>query len=228
MQLRSPAAFRRLTTSFAIVLGLQSVWILAAELMRPEANYFPINAAAAKVAADSSTSAATAARIGWPRGDLRTEYAIALNAGLLGGMESRSLARNPERINEPNDVAETAASLNPADARPWLLLATNAQSASNWERAFAELKMSYYTSSYSDELFPLRIQIVARSPHTADEELSSFIEFEIGVAIRSKPELKRYIETAYRTASPEGRRFFETSLTKIDPKYLTTIKNAKP
>jgi hypothetical protein len=104
----------------------------------------------------------------------------------------------------------------------------NAQAASNDPKTLTLLKMSYYTSPYSDALFPMRIQVATGSPSIADEELSSYVEYELGVVVGRKPDLKRSVAPAYRTASPAGRRFFETVLEKLDPAYLAELKALKP
>jgi hypothetical protein len=213
---------------FAIALGLQAIWILTAELTRPEMRYFPVDAAEAKVAAAHNPSAAAVAWLGWPRGDLWTDYAVTANATALGDRESGVTRNASDLDNHAEAIAETAAKLAPSDARVWLLLANRARAASNADGALAQLKMSYYTSPYNDDLFPLRIQIAAQLPSISEEELGSFVEYELGVVIRNKPGLKGFIAPAYRKASPAGRRFFEIVLAKLDPKYLAELRTAKP
>ena len=178
-----------------------------------------------RTSALQNSAAATAAWVGWPRGELWTDYAVTANAGSIGAMNASSPSRADDRASS---VAETAAILEPSNARSWLLLAMNAQAASNDSKALALLKMSYYTSPYSDALFSLRIEVATRSPSIADEELSSFVEYELGVVGGQKPDLKRYIARAYRTASPAGRHFFESALAKLDPAYLAELKALKP
>lgn len=229
MPLQSPILVRSCAAGFAVVLGLQAALILGAELTRPKMRFFPGNGTEANAAHTHNSSAATAAWIGWPRGDLWTDYAVTANASVIGEIEDGTIS-SPSSLNKGAPrVAEIAATLAPSDARAWLLLAMdNAQAASNAGKALAQLKMSYYTSPYNDELFPLRIQVAARSPSIADDELSSFVEYEIGVVLRHKPSLKRAIASAYRIASPAGIRFFETTLAKLDPKYLAELKISKP
>ena len=228
MPLQPPVMVRSFGAGFAVVLGLLAAWIIAAELIRSDMRFFPGNAAEAKTAAMKQSSAAVAAWIGWPRGELWTDYAVTANAALIGDMKDGKLAGASGLDNSARGVAETAATLAPSDARAWLLLAMNAWSESNDDKAAALLKMSYYTSPYSDDLFPLRIQIAARSPRTADEELNSYIEYELGVVVSHKPNLKRSIASAYRAASPTGRLFFDRSLAKLDPNYLAELKATKP
>ena len=223
--LHAPVLIRPFVTGFALVLGLLAAWIMAAELSRPSLGAFPANVVEAKAMAQQNSAAATAAWIGWPRGELWADYAVTANAGSIGATN----ASGPSRADDAaNGVAETAAKLTPSDARTWLLLAMNAQTSANDPKTLALLKMSYYTSPYSDALFPLRIQVATRSLSITDEELSSFVEYELGVVVGQKPNLKRSIAPAYRTASPAGRRFFESALAKLDPAYLAELKASKP
>lgn len=216
--LHAPVFLRPFATCFALVLALLAVWIVAADLTRPPPLAFPANAAEAKVIAAQNSAAATTARLGWPRGELWSDYAVTANAALTG-------ATNDTRAKEDaNGVAETAAALAPSDARVWLMLAMNASSSLNDAHTAALLKMSYYTSPYSDVLFPLRIQIATRSPSIADQELGSFVEYELGVVAGHKPNLKRFIAPAYRSASPAGRGFFENALKTLDPALLAELR----
>lgn len=221
--LHAPVLLRPFATGFALLLGLLAAWIIAAELSRPSLGSFPANAVEAKAVALKNAAAATTAWVGWPRGELWADYAVTANAGAIGAMNAGSSSRADDHAN---GVAETAARLAPSDARSWLLLAMNA--LVNDSKTLALLKMSYYTSPYSDALFPLRIQVATRSPGIADEELSSFAEYELGVVISQKPDLKRSIAPAYRTASPAGRHFFDSALAKLDSAYLAELKALKP
>ncbi len=218
--LHASVQLRPFATGFAVVLGLLATWTLAAETTRPRLGYFPADAAEAKAAAQENSSTAAAAWFGWPRGDLWADYAVTANAGLISG----TIAPPSRPDDHANDVAETAATFAPADARSWLLLAMSAQAASNVAKATALLKMSYYTSPYSDGLFTQRLQTATRSQSIADEELASYVEYELGVVIGQKPDLKRSIGLAYRSASSAGRQFFEGALAKLDPNFLNELK----
>jgi hypothetical protein len=224
----SPIRIRSLTTAFAVVLGLQAAWIVAAELIRTRPVFFPATAVKAKSAIADNSAAATAAWIGWPRGELWADYAVTANAGMIGSFETASSgAVSPNQA--ANSIVATAAALAPSDARAWVLLAMNAQSVSSdvksASKILAPLRMSYYTSPYSDDLFPLRIQVATRSSAINDEELGIYAEYELGVVIRNKPALKPAIALAYRNASPAGRAFIERVLTKLDANYLSELKS---
>jgi predicted small integral membrane protein len=223
--LHPPVFFRPLATGFAAVLGLLAAWTLAAEATRPSLGYFPTTAAETKLAAAENGLAATAAWLGLLRGNLWTDYAVTANAGLI----EAAMGNAPIRADaHAQDVAETAALSAPSDARSWLLLAANAQAASNSANTTALLKMSYYTSPYSDALFPLRIHVVTRSTSIADDELATFVDYELSVAVGQKPGLKRSIAAAYRAASSGGRRFFDGALAKLDTSFLNELKSARP
>lgn len=224
MSPKSPVLVRGIGTCFAIVLALQAAWIVAPELIRPGVDIFPANATEANASAANDDAAATAAWIGWPRGELWIDYAVAANAGRVDDLESNAPSA-PGPNATAKAAAETAASLEPADARAWVLIALNAQTSPNNSGVLAPLKMSYYTSAYSDELFPLRLAIATRSPDIADEELSIYVEYELGVVIAHKAELRPAISRAYRNASPAGRAFFDQTLAKLDPKYLIDLKS---
>jgi hypothetical protein len=224
----SPIVVRRFAAFFAAVLGLQAAWIMAAELTRPAMPFFPGNAVSAKMAATKAASAANAAWLGWPRGELWSDYAVTANAKLLNELESGAVSGAAGINDGARNVAETAATLAPSDARNWVLLAMNQMAAGNYGKALAQLKMSYYTSPYSDDLFPFRIQTAARSPSNTDEELSSYVEYELGVIVRQKPDLKRWIASAYGNGSSAGRQFLNQALNKVDPAYLAQLKAAKP
>jgi hypothetical protein len=226
---KSPTSIRAYASAFALVLGLLSVWLIAAEATRPKLPFFPKNGAEAKASTMHRSVAATAAWIGWPRGGLWVDYAITINAALLANFEDGITDKADHPAQNAFAASETAARLDPSDARVWLLLASaNEQSASNSSRALAQLKMSYYTSPYSEHLFPLRIQIVARSTAPFDDELSSFIDYELGMIVRDEPALKQTIGLAFRSASPAGRQFLAASMGKHDQKFLSKLKAANP
>lgn len=223
--LHQPILIRPFAISFAVLLGLLAAWIMAAELARPNLAFFPSSPIEAQTAASHNAAAATAAEFGWPRGELWVDHAVTAHANMIGAVIAGGSTRIPDGAA---GVAETAATLAPADPRAWLLLAANAQAAGDDTRASALLKMSYYTSPYSDALFPLRIQTATRSSSTADEELSSFVEYELGVAVGHKPDLRPAVAAAYRAASQSGRAFFDKALAKLDPNYLAQLKATKP
>jgi hypothetical protein len=229
MLLKPSSLVRTCAAGLASILAIQSAWILAAELTRPKTHFFPRTGIDARDAATHNSAAAAAARIGWPRGDLWNDYAVTANAPVVSVIEDGVMPTASSLNNDTGHVAERAARLAPSDPRAWLLLAMeNMRSESDEGKALAQMKMSYYTSPYNGDLFPLRMQIAARLPGITDEELNSFVEYELGIAIRKNPSLKPSIASAYRAAGSAGRRFFETTLEKQDPSFLAELKTTKP
>ncbi len=226
---RSANRLRLYTAIFAGVLGLQAIWLLAAEITRASLPFFPTSDAEAKTVAAQNAAAAAAARIGWPRGDLWVDYAMTEDAVLLGVIESGIISNAQGSNDKIYLMTEYAATLAPYDSRAWLMLAaTNIQSGSKSSEILAQIKMSYYTSANDVRLMPIRIQIATRSSVIADNELQSFVENDIRTIILQKPDLKRAIALAYRGASPSGRRFLEGKLAELDPKFLPELQGGKP
>ncbi len=223
----SPALLRLSAAVFAALLGLQAAWIVAAELSRPSLPFFPVNKADAEEATARHSAAAAAAHIGWPRGDLWVEDALTAAATVLSNV-ANGVTEKITR-NQSYGIAQTAAALAPSDARIWLVLATlNRETSSNDSAALAQVKMSYYTSPYDEDLFPLRIQIIARSAAINDDELRGFVEYEVGMVIRERPDLKQAVVSAYRNGSPAGRRILEAAVGNKDPQLLAELRAIGP
>lgn len=224
MPFQSPLHVRGLALCLATILSLQALWIVVAELVRPDMNVFPRTAEEAKGTASSKSASGVAANIGWLRGQLWTAYAIALTAAQIGDVETGGRIDTLPPEPDAKRAMEIAATLSPSDARTWLLMSMSAQS----EMATAQLKMSYYTSPYSADIFPLRIHVAVQSPSIAEDELSGFVEFELGTALRNTPNSKDIVASAYRAARPPGRHFLETALAKLDSRFLSELKIPRP
>jgi len=76
MNAPSHIGFRLATPAFALVLGLQCIWLLLAELSRPNLTRLPTDAQAAAAAVKQRSNATWAASIGSIRGDLWAESAF--------------------------------------------------------------------------------------------------------------------------------------------------------
>jgi len=210
---------------FALVLGLQSAWIIAAELLRPQLPYFPKTDAEAQVTAAALSAAETSAAIGWPRGDLSVEYALALNAPILAALENGAPIAAIRAQKNSLAATEGAAALSPSDARAWLMLAAAASvSGPRTVRPLAPLKMSYYTSPYNDALFPIRLALAVQPANRPGDELQGLVVDEIARWLRAHPGQKQPIVQAYRHASPAGRALLETSIGGIDAKLASELQ----
>jgi hypothetical protein len=219
---RSPFRFRVNIMIFAGVLGLQATWLLAAELIRPT---FPGDKVTEEKAAAVRSAAAVAASLGWVRGDLWADSAVALWSGLATKIEGASPSQMGEPIQQARAAAERAAKLAPHDSRVWLLLA-----ALDWRfdwiahKVSGPLKMSYYTGPNELALTPLRIHIATSSDSITDPETQNLVAGEIRTIILHQQNLKPSIVAAYRDASPEGKEFIEAAIGDLDKDFLATIR----
>jgi hypothetical protein len=224
----SPIAFRPLVWGFAGLLVLQAVWLLVVELVRPQMPYFVVDQAAAQAAKSNRARAVVAARIGLVRGDLWADDAISVSAGVVGNLFHFDGAPTEQTYADAEQAALRAARLSPHDARAWLLLAAAALRPGRTKEDVAEpLKMSYYTGADDPALMPLRLRVATRSEAVNDEELQLLVAQDIGAVVLRHAELKTEILGAYRDASPVGQQFIETSLAKLDPALLDTVRRAR-
>lgn len=216
---RTPISFRIFVTVFSLLLGLQAAWLLSAELTRVSLPFFPTDKTEIEYASAKQDQAASAALLGWLRGDLWADYALAADSRLLTAATTNDKAEL---------VSDRAVAHAPYDARLWLLLAAiNAHAGRTDDKTIAQLNMSFYTSPNDTRLMPLRLRIATQFQAMTDDELQNLIEHEIRAAQR-KPELKPMIAAAYREASPAGRQFIEAKLTVLDPKFLSDLRSNRP
>jgi hypothetical protein len=216
MRVPSHIAFRLAALAFAILLGLQCIWLLLAEFYRPGVN-LPTDAAAAATAAKQRNDATRAAAVGAVHGDPWAESAFTF-ADLLWG----NAGDNPE----PSRVFQEAlARLDhaiddaPHQSGAWLLLAGLAtrHPMPNLDPVEA-LKMSYYTGASEQELMPLRLRIALQSKAFDDPEMQRFVGQDLRLAL-ARQQRSTVIE-AYSAASPAGKSFTEHIVREIDPELL--------
>ena len=206
----------------AALLGMQCVWLLAAELVRPGVDRLPTDPASAAAAAEHRDAAFWAASIGAVRGDLWAESAFT-NADLLWGNKG---ARGNENIT--GTLASARASLDhalndsPHLSSAWLLFAGLAAGfPSLGLDATTLLKMSYYTGPSEQRLVPLRLRIAVHSDQFSDVEVRQFVGRDIHFLLAGKQ--KSAIAEAYNTASSAGKSFIEQTVKDIDPSALGAL-----
>jgi hypothetical protein len=214
---RSQFAFPFCALVFAVLLGVQALWLLVPELARPRIPFFPVDRASAESAAEHRGLAGFAAEVGVVRGDLWADYALALSAGLLD--ESGDVAESTR------NVAITAAKLVPTDSRMWLLLALIDQRRDQPGHGISgPLKMSYYTGPNAMDLIPTRLQLAVSSTAINDPELQDLVTREIRTIVTRRPELRPALLRAHRAASSEGRRFIEAKVGDLDRNLLASLR----
>ena len=224
MNQQSHSAFRLATSLFAILLGVQCVWLLLAELSRPGFYRLPTDVASAATARDKRIRATWAARIGAIRGDLWAESAFTyadLMWGNVGGGGNLTQARSS---------LEHALSDEPGQSSAWLLLAgLAARDQLPGIDAKEAVRMSYYTGPSELELMPLRLRVAVHSDAFSDVELRDSISREVRLLFAHQQ--KSAIVAAYNAAPPAGRQFIEQTAREIDPsaaESLTTNARGSP
>jgi hypothetical protein len=210
-------AFRLATSLFATLLGIQCVWLLLAELSRPNIHRLPTDAASAATAQSKRIDATRAAMIGAIRGDLWAESAFAY-ADLMwddvGGDANLAQARLS---------LERALADEPDQSGAWLLLAGL---ASRYQLPSIDVKeavrMSYYTGPSELELMPLRLWIAINSDAFSDIELRDIVSREVRMLFTHQQ--KSAIAAVYNAAPSVGRRFIEQTIREIDPSAAETLR----
>jgi hypothetical protein len=204
--------FRVSALLLAVIVGLQALWLLIAELAPPPLPFSPAGKQGADAVAADRGRATLVRTLGVARNDLWTNCAIAL--ALERALERVPPATAPS--NEVRSLIECAILVGPHDARSWLLLAV----LEGNRDLGGPLKMSFYTGPNDASLMPMRLAIATRSDVIADPELQVVVTNDLRTIVLRRPNLKPAIEAAYRDASPDGKRFMETAVAKLDPNFV--------
>jgi hypothetical protein len=212
-------AFRLVTSLFAILLGVQCVWILLAEFSRSDIHRLPTDAESAAAAQNERISARRAALIGAIRGDLWAESAFTY-ADLMWG-DVKGGANLVQARSSLNHALTDA----PQQSSAWLLLAGLASRYQLPSKDAKEaLRMSYYTGPSELELMPLRLWVAIHSDPFSDIELRDFISRELRLLFTHQQ--KSAIVAAYNAAPPAGRQFIEETIGAIDPSATESLRRS--
>lgn len=200
--------------TFAVLLALDAVWMVAPELSR----------AASNIGASRGAGACAASRIVLVRGDLWTACALADADPFRTDRSVEDAGMSGEVAVRARGAVERAVVLAPHDARAWLILA-DFEARFDWtsRKGAAALRMSYYTGPNETALIPMRLATFARLDVSADPELRQLVGHELTTVIKRKPNLSWAIGAAYRDALPAGKKFLETTVREIDPKFLALL-----
>jgi hypothetical protein len=214
----SHTAFRLITLLFAMLLGLQCVWLLTAELSRSRIHRLPTDVPAAAAAGQSQPKARRAAALGIIRGDLWAEAGFTY-ADLLWGDGSAELSPElAQALSALDHAVETA----PHQSGAWLLLAGLAsRHASTGVDPVEALKMSYYTGPSEPDLMLPRLRIAARSPTFSDVVFRDFVNRDVRLLLAHQQNAT--LASVYSTASPAGKHFLELTVDHIDPAAAKTL-----
>jgi len=214
--------FRLATLLFAILLCMQCIWLLAAQISRPWLVRLPIDAQAATGAAQQHTAAALAALIGAFRGDLWTESAFTdadLLVGENAGAESADVMQKLARVRANLEHALKSA---PAQPGAWLFRAGLALHYPTLGFDASEaLKMSYYTGPSQQDLIPARLRIAMRLNPFGDTDLSILVRRDLRLLIAQKQ--YSAVNQAYNAATSSGKQFIEEVVGVLDPSALKSL-----
>jgi hypothetical protein len=208
--------------AFAVLLALQSVWIILPELIRPSPPAFPHDARSLSINSSERNRAGWAAKLALIRGDLWAEAAIEQSPELIRDVGSQKGAQSADQPGLARAAAEKAATLSPHDSRVWLLLA--GLDCLQHRKVSGALKMSYYTGPNEVALMPPRLHVATCSDAVDDAELQTLVASEIRLIITHEQNLEPVILAAYQDASPSGKRFIETVVGDFDPGLMATIR----
>jgi hypothetical protein len=226
MERPSNIVLRLATLLFALLLGIESAWLVLADSFRSGIKRLPTDAAAATAARTKRPDATSAAEAAVIRGDLWAEAAFTY-ADLLWSDAKPGDGLLTQEVASARSALDHALDHGPHQSGAWLLraglasryslLGVNAQEA---------LKMSYYTGPSEQDLMPLRLRIAMLSEAFSDSELNELIERDVRLLFSHQK--KSPIASAYNAASPAGKRFIEQAVGKIDPTAIKSIRSGAP
>jgi hypothetical protein len=219
--------FRLCFLAFAGILVIQSIWLVAPELIRPGIDRLPTDARTARYAADARGRAVLAAEIGIVRGDLWAESAFTY-ADLLWANRDPSPALTRE-LDQAHALLDKALTYAPLNTGAWLLLAGLA-SRFHWShpQPIEALKMSYYTGPNEVSLSSLRLQIAMDTQAFSDPDMQQFVSRDLRLICCRQPELDPGLLEAYERASSLGKQFIRQTLGGVNPAYAVMLRAGAP
>ncbi len=208
--------------------ALFSVWLILAELIRPNLPAFPVNAAAARTAAENRTRSIVAASSAQVRGDLWTAAAVDAAAPMGFGLALTGPSAANGQI-EDRSTFERAVRWSPANSRAWLAFAAANLGGGAAEPSVSELlKLSYLTGPNEIDLVPMRLAVVARGSALDDADVRQFARHDLENVLQHAPDLRPAIVEAYRRGSPRGQQFIAAAVGELDPAFLKQFPAAAP
>ncbi len=215
----------------AVLLGIHTVWVLTAELARPniaEDSRFPIIVPAQDINWVRMTSDA-AASIGLIRGDLWSERVLVDASNILTYRAAAPTSLTPQEALAAMSAAERALSCRPINSRIWLAIAALSSGvAAQHAKSNEQLKMSYYTGPNDKSVMAHRLKSIVRFQALDDLDLREAVRREIRTILLRVPELRPTVMAAYLEAQPQDREFFETAVSATDPNFAAALRAARP
>jgi hypothetical protein len=210
--------------ALAVFLGIHSLWVLAAELVRPTfpvQSVFPVRIPSQDINS-KRIAAAMAASIGFVRGDLWSDRVLVDAANVLGDQATPTNALSPDAAEAVTAAAQRALSSRPIDSRTWLVLAALSSNHGD-DRAIQQLKMSYYTGPNDRAVIGYRLKLATDFHALDDADLREAARREIRTILLRASDLRAVIAAAYRTAQPKEREFIEMTVAATDPRFAAKL-----
>jgi hypothetical protein len=214
--------FRQFTLFGAIVLLLQSFWLLSAQFARSSVDRLPMDGVTAIGAAQQRDQAARAASLGSVRGDLWA-YDAYTYANLL--FREKTQHEEPDVLR---DLTEAYAALDnalqyaPHQSSAWLVLAGLAtRYPSLGLHAKEALKMSFFTGPSEQDLMPLRLRIAAETDSFSDDEIQPLARRDLRLLLAQRQDMA--IADTYDAASPAGKRAIEKAVGELNPSLAKSL-----
>jgi hypothetical protein len=215
----------------ALLVGIHTLWVLAAEIARPGlalGSTFPTQVPPQDINSDRLTTE-IAASIGLVRGDLWSDRVLVDAANVIGDQDAPATSFTAKDAETVQTAAERALSLRPLDSRVWLVLAALSSSrVGQHDRANRQLKMSYYTGPNDKAVIGHRLEFVMKSHALDDADVRELIRREIRTILLRAPELRPAIAAAYRKAQPQDRKFIEATVSATDPNSVAILQAGRP
>jgi hypothetical protein len=212
---------RLVALSFALLLAIQSAWLVLADFFRSGITRLPTEVATASAARANRANAMLAAKIGAIRGDLWAEAAFTY-ADLLWSDAKPGPGLPAQEAASARSAIDRALIDAPHRSGVWLLRAgLVALYASPDMKAGDALKMSYYTGPSEQDLMPLRLRIAILSEAYSDSELNEFVERDMRFLLSHQK--SSAVAAVYSMSPPAGKRFLERAVGKIDPSAIKSL-----
>ena len=220
MKLRRYTVVRVGTLFVAVLLGVQSIWLLTAELTRSRVDTLPTDERTAIAAREGTVDAARAASIGLFRGDLWADSALTYTHLLFEARPANA------ELSQGLRIVDRALINSPDRSDVWLLRAGLGSRFSLPDIDAADaLKMSYYTGPSDFYLMPLRLRIAAHLDTLSDPELQEMVTRELRLLLARHQEAS--IVAAYDIASAAGKQLIEQTVRDLDPSALVFLNRER-
>jgi hypothetical protein len=220
----SHIGFRLATMLFAILMGVQSIWLSLPELLRPHITWSPTEEVSAADTAQHHGAAAWAASIGTIRGDVWAESAFTYQDLLQGNAPPN--AEPTQALQHVRASLDHALKDAPHQSNAWLLLAALEQRYPSGHFNVTEaLRMSYYTGPSEQDLMPIRLRLTAQLDLFSDVEMRQFATRDLRLLVARK----RLSATAkaYNLASPAGKLFIEQTVRDFNSSCVESRRSGK-